>query len=223
MCSASETCATCSLDCGECPACPLAPSCSEAVGIPVNPTLRPDLDIGESLDAGPDASVPYALPGADGCGNAELILRISQITTYSPAAGRSTASSHRPTACRPKRRSPARRRTSETGSRTRSTRRARSSGARPACTRRAADDRQVRAPRHDERAHLGRASERREHPHGLGLGAPDRELALRRRGATAVEVSLRVLACYLIRSLDSSDPGAHVSSIHASANICILP
>jgi hypothetical protein len=83
VCAAGETCATCSLDCGECPACPLAPSCSEAVGIPANPTLRPDLDIGESVDAGPDASVPYALPGTDGCGNAELILRISQITTYS--------------------------------------------------------------------------------------------------------------------------------------------
>jgi hypothetical protein len=42
-----------------------------------------DLDVGESIDAGPDASVPYALPGTDGCQDAQLTMRISQITTYS--------------------------------------------------------------------------------------------------------------------------------------------
>jgi hypothetical protein len=82
-CAASETCETCSLDCGQCPACPSAPSCSEAVGIPVSPLPRLDLDIGESVDAGPEGSAPSELPGSDGCQNAQLSLRISQITTYS--------------------------------------------------------------------------------------------------------------------------------------------
>jgi hypothetical protein len=82
-CSGTETCETCSLDCGLCPACSLAPSCSEAVGLPVNPTPRWDLYVGESIDAGPDASVPSALPGADGCQDAQLSLRIAQVTAHS--------------------------------------------------------------------------------------------------------------------------------------------
>jgi hypothetical protein len=83
-CSGGETCEICSLDCGLCPACTLAPSCSEAVGLPVSPTPRSDLDIGESaVDAGPDASVPSALPGTDGCQDAQLSLRVAQITAYS--------------------------------------------------------------------------------------------------------------------------------------------
>lgn len=81
-CNTNENCETCSLDCGECPACSLAPSCSEAVGLPVDPSPRLDLDIGEDVDAGPDASVPSALPGDNGCQNAQLSLRIAQITTY---------------------------------------------------------------------------------------------------------------------------------------------
>jgi hypothetical protein len=83
VCGPAESCVTCSLDCGACPACSLAPSCSEAVGIPASPSPRLDLDVGESVDAGPDASVPDALPGTDGCGIPQLTLRISQITTYS--------------------------------------------------------------------------------------------------------------------------------------------
>src|SRR5580704_9820257 len=82
QCSSGETFETCSLDCGECPACSLAPSCPEAVGLPVSPSPRLDLDIGESVDAGPDASFPYPLPGTDGCQDAQLSLRIAQITPY---------------------------------------------------------------------------------------------------------------------------------------------
>src|SRR5262245_16665888 len=33
-----ESCRTCPRDCGECPACNLAPSCSNALGIPAHPT-----------------------------------------------------------------------------------------------------------------------------------------------------------------------------------------
>jgi hypothetical protein len=80
-CSPSETCQNCSLDCGQCPACLLAPSCSEALGIPATPTPRGDLDIGESAEA--DAGVPSGLPGANGCQDAQLRLRISQITAHS--------------------------------------------------------------------------------------------------------------------------------------------
>jgi hypothetical protein len=82
-CSGGESCETCSLDCAVCPACTLAPSCSEAVGLPVNPTPRLDLYLGESVDAGLDASVPSALPGNDGCQDAQLSLRVAQITAYS--------------------------------------------------------------------------------------------------------------------------------------------
>jgi hypothetical protein len=82
-CSPGETCETCSLDCGQCPACLLAPSCSEAVGIPATPSPRSDLDVGESVDAGPDASVPSSLPGTNGCQDAQLRFRISQITAHS--------------------------------------------------------------------------------------------------------------------------------------------
>ena len=85
-CSGGENCETCSLDCGQCPACLLAPSCSEAVGIPVSPTPRVDLNVGESTDAGPDASVPSGLPGTNGCQNAQLRLRISQITAHAGGA-----------------------------------------------------------------------------------------------------------------------------------------
>jgi hypothetical protein len=83
-CAGGETCLSCSLDCGQCPACALAPSCSNALGAPSNPTPRPDLDQGVALpDAGTDAGVPSALPGADGCQNPQLRMRIVDITTYS--------------------------------------------------------------------------------------------------------------------------------------------
>jgi hypothetical protein len=83
VCSAGETCENCSIDCGQCPSCPLAPSCSEAVGLPANPTPRLDLDIGEDVDAGSEAGIPSALPGTDGCQEAQLSLRIAQITAHS--------------------------------------------------------------------------------------------------------------------------------------------
>jgi hypothetical protein len=54
----------------------------------VNPTPRSDLNLGDdAVDAGPDASAPpSALPGEDGCQNAQLRLRVSQITTYAGGA-----------------------------------------------------------------------------------------------------------------------------------------
>jgi hypothetical protein len=84
LCNGGETCETCSLDCHECPACALAPTCSNALGLPSHPTPRPDLFIGTSSpDAGADAGVPNALPGQNGCQNAQLRLRIAKITASS--------------------------------------------------------------------------------------------------------------------------------------------
>src|SRR5262245_9151434 len=56
-----ESCRTCPRDCGECPACNLAPSCSNALGIPTNPTPRADLSSGvdePKADGGTDAGPP---------------------------------------------------------------------------------------------------------------------------------------------------------------------
>src|ERR1700747_201643 len=57
-CNSGESCTSCALDCGQCPACLLAPSCSNALGIPTSPTPRADLSQGGSdavVDAGADA------------------------------------------------------------------------------------------------------------------------------------------------------------------------
>jgi hypothetical protein len=81
-CNGTETCETCSLDCGQCPACPLAPTCSNALGVPSSPTPRPDLDINIKEDAGPGGGKPTpSLPGEDGCENAQLRVRLQSITT----------------------------------------------------------------------------------------------------------------------------------------------
>ena len=83
-CNGTETCASCSIDCGQCPACPLAPTCSDALGVPSSPEPRPDLDIGIKEDAGPNGGKPTpSLPGQDGCENAQLRLRLQSITTAS--------------------------------------------------------------------------------------------------------------------------------------------
>src|SRR5436309_1795197 len=47
----TETCRTCPRDCGECPTCEFAPSCTDAVGVPSHPTLRPDLNQGVDAPA----------------------------------------------------------------------------------------------------------------------------------------------------------------------------
>src|SRR3954471_11702052 len=65
-CNGSETCRSCPRDCGECPACSLAPSCTNALGIPSHPTTRYDLDQGVDADAGPEAGLP-STAGADLC------------------------------------------------------------------------------------------------------------------------------------------------------------
>jgi len=81
-CNTNENCASCSIDCGQCPACTLAPSCSDALGIPSSPSPRLDLDLGIKEDAGPEGGKPKpALPGQDGCEDAQLRLRLQSITT----------------------------------------------------------------------------------------------------------------------------------------------
>ena len=80
-CSADETCRACSQDCGVCPKCPLAPSCSDAVGVPSNPIFRGDLsDPKVAVDGGaPDAGAA----SASTCGEPELRMRIESITAHS--------------------------------------------------------------------------------------------------------------------------------------------
>lgn len=80
-CNSNETCRACAQDCGECPKCPLAPSCTDAVGVPANPTLRGDLSQppvttdGGASDAGS--------PVGDGvCQDPELRLRIEKIVAH---------------------------------------------------------------------------------------------------------------------------------------------
>jgi hypothetical protein len=80
MCNGTETCRTCSRDCAECPKCDLAPSCSNALGIPAHPTPRHDLD--EGIDNGPDGGTPPNLAGAELCKDPELRLRVEKVTTY---------------------------------------------------------------------------------------------------------------------------------------------
>lgn len=80
-CNGDETCRSCSQDCGECGKCALAPSCTNAVGIPANPATRHDL----SQPPG-DAGAPGADAGAgtgDGtCKDPELRLRVESVKAY---------------------------------------------------------------------------------------------------------------------------------------------
>jgi hypothetical protein len=81
ICNGTESCRTCPRDCGECAKCSLAPSCSNALGIPANPTPRADLDQGVDVDAGPDGGKP-STTGSNLCKDPELRLRIEKVTTY---------------------------------------------------------------------------------------------------------------------------------------------
>jgi len=53
-CTGTETCLSCHDDCGDCPQCNAAPSCTDAVGVPANPSHRVDLDKGimSTVDGG---------------------------------------------------------------------------------------------------------------------------------------------------------------------------
>lgn len=77
-CNGTETCESCPRDCGACPKCPLAPSCTDAVGVPANPTLRGDLS---QPEAATDGGVPApAEPGT--CRDPELRLRIERVVAH---------------------------------------------------------------------------------------------------------------------------------------------
>ncbi|HSO34708.1 MAG TPA: hypothetical protein VLT33_19370 [Labilithrix sp.] len=76
VCNGADTCRSCAQDCGECGKCALAPSCTNAVGIPSNPTTRHDLDQPRE-DAG--ATAPDAGSGAGSCKDPELRLRIASV------------------------------------------------------------------------------------------------------------------------------------------------
>jgi hypothetical protein len=77
-CSAVESCRDCAIDCGQCPRCDVAPSCSNALGVPTHATPRPDLS--EGVDLGPDAGAPIV--HEDGCKQPELRMRVARVTTY---------------------------------------------------------------------------------------------------------------------------------------------
>ena len=80
ICEKGETCLSCVDDCGACPACNAAPSCTDAVGVPANPSARDDLDIGEPV---PDGGVPAPKFDASNCGDPQLRLRVASITASS--------------------------------------------------------------------------------------------------------------------------------------------
>jgi hypothetical protein len=96
ICNGDETCLTCEQDCGECPKCTGAPSCTDAIGVPVNPVHRVDLDLGEPVsksDAGVSSSdgavsmsdrgvlfLDAGLPSDSNCKDPQLRLRIEKAT-----------------------------------------------------------------------------------------------------------------------------------------------
>lgn len=81
-CGVSETCGACPDDCGECAKCGAAPSCTDAVGTPTSTTLRADLCIDESGGGGTDAGTS-AEPNGEGCGDAQLRIRLASVKTNS--------------------------------------------------------------------------------------------------------------------------------------------
>lgn len=75
ICASTESCTTCSADCGECPKCDLAPSCSNGLALPSQPKSLPF----EALSA-PMTTADGGAPKASAtCGDAQLRLRISRI------------------------------------------------------------------------------------------------------------------------------------------------
>jgi hypothetical protein len=75
-CSPDENCRTCTVDCGKCAKCEFSPSCDDALGAPVAPTLRGDLC--DPIATG-DAGVGPAPISASSCLDPELRIRINKI------------------------------------------------------------------------------------------------------------------------------------------------
>ena len=80
MCNGTENCLTCEGDCGKCPACNYAPSCTDAVGVPINPTVESNLnDPGGGPWTGTYGDGGVALP--QNCGPAKLRIRLVSLTS----------------------------------------------------------------------------------------------------------------------------------------------
>lgn len=77
VCNNGEDCLSCEEDCGKCPECGHAPSCTGAIGVPINPTTEGNLcePGGYAWPGYPDAGVE---PPAT-CGPPKLRFRISKI------------------------------------------------------------------------------------------------------------------------------------------------
>ncbi len=81
VCNDGETCKTCPRDCNACPECGLAPSCTHAIGVPSDPTLR--MDLCDVNGARPGGDAPgHADTDASRCLDPQLRMRIQKITTY---------------------------------------------------------------------------------------------------------------------------------------------
>jgi hypothetical protein len=81
-CNGGETCRTCARDCGECVTCGLAPSCTNALGIPSHPSPRSELFQGADP---PDGGAPIATGGHEDCRDPELRLRIERVIPHKGA------------------------------------------------------------------------------------------------------------------------------------------
>jgi hypothetical protein len=78
ICGGGEDCRTCTEDCGVCPKCSLAPSCTDAVGVPSSPKLRSDLS-----QPPPDGGAPAPpATGGETCKDPELRMRIESIQAH---------------------------------------------------------------------------------------------------------------------------------------------
>lgn len=71
-----EDCSNCPDDCGQCPKCPYAPSCTEAVGAPINPMPEANLDYPHG---GPWTGDYGGVQHPISCGQPKLRIRISKI------------------------------------------------------------------------------------------------------------------------------------------------
>jgi hypothetical protein len=70
-----ENCLTCPDDCGACPPCNYAPTCTDSAGVPINPTLEPNLN---DPGGGPWMGM-YGKDGPINCGPPKLRMRVSKI------------------------------------------------------------------------------------------------------------------------------------------------